>query len=96
MLCALTVSPQTLENRLFSEGLHVLGSPPSPHHMASYLLAYFDGALPTEVVEAVAAAPAGQVSASAGCAAQDVLRVPAWTSAVQQRAHGCRFAARMC
>ena len=44
---------QTVENRLFSEGLHVLGEPPSPQRMQQYLEAYFDGALPEEALTAV-------------------------------------------
>lgn len=32
---------RTLEARLFSEGLHVLGAPPSPKEMGSYLEAYY-------------------------------------------------------
>lgn len=32
---------QQLENRLFSEGLHVLGQPPPPPQMSQYLSAYF-------------------------------------------------------
>ena len=32
-----------LENRLFSEGLHALGKPPTERSMAQYLNAYFDG-----------------------------------------------------
>lgn len=34
-----------LENRLYSEGLHVLGTAPNPEQMQKYLSAYFDGAL---------------------------------------------------
>ena len=44
---------QTVENRLFSEGLHVLGEPPSQRRMQQYLEAYFDGALPEEALTAV-------------------------------------------
>lgn len=43
-----------VENRLFSEGLHVLGMPPSRAHMGQYLGAYFGDDMPTEAVEAVA------------------------------------------
>lgn len=46
---------QTLENRLFSEGLHVLGAAPSDSQMAQYLGAYYGDALPTEAVEVLAA-----------------------------------------
>lgn len=45
---------QTLENRLFSEGLHVLGAPPSNSQMAQYLGAYYGDALPVEAVDALA------------------------------------------
>ena len=44
-----------LEARLFSEGLHVLGQPPAAPAVLQYLDAYFDGQLPTPVLEAVAA-----------------------------------------
>ena len=43
-----------VEGRLFSEGLHVLGQPPSEDHMRQYLAAYFDGDLPEEAVDALA------------------------------------------
>eukprot|EP00873_Tetraselmis_striata_P036146 jgi/Tetstr1/456410/TSEL_043144.t1 len=43
-----------VESRLFSEGLHVLGQPPSEPQMGQYLSAYFDGALPEAAVDAVA------------------------------------------
>lgn len=45
----------TLENRLFSEGLHVLGAPPTPSQLAAYLDAYYGEALPPAVLEAVEA-----------------------------------------
>ena len=44
---------QVVENRLFSEGLHVLGQPPSQQHMAQYLQAYFDKGLSHDAVSAV-------------------------------------------
>lgn len=44
-----------LEARLFSEGLHVLGEPPTQPTLLQYLDAYFDGQLPRPVLEAVAA-----------------------------------------
>ena len=44
---------QDLESRLFSEGLHVLGEAPSSGRMHQFLEAYFDGAMPSEAVEAV-------------------------------------------
>jgi len=45
---------QVLENRLFSSGLHVLGQPPNPEQLASYLHAYFDGQLPEDVLDEIA------------------------------------------
>ncbi len=45
---------QVLENRLFSSGLHTLGSPPSPEELERYLQAYFGEDLPQEVVAAIA------------------------------------------
>ncbi|KAG1670953.1 hypothetical protein FOA52_011388 [Chlamydomonas sp. UWO 241] len=45
---------QVVENRLFSEGLHTLGSPPSRDYMVQYLSAFFGDGLPVEAVEAVA------------------------------------------
>jgi magnesium chelatase subunit H len=44
-----------LESRLFSEGLHVLGQVPDERALASYLNAYFDGALSEDAIEAIAA-----------------------------------------
>ncbi|KAF5843565.1 CobN/magnesium chelatase [Dunaliella salina] len=45
---------QVLENRLFSEGLHVLGTPPTRSQLSAYLNAYFDGSLPQDALDAVA------------------------------------------
>ncbi|GIL67983.1 hypothetical protein Vafri_21239 [Volvox africanus] len=45
---------QLLEGRLFSEGLHVLGSPPGAPQLAQYLEAYFGAGLPKAAVQAVA------------------------------------------
>jgi magnesium chelatase subunit H len=45
---------QTLENRLFSEGLHILGAPPSNSQMAQYLGAYYGDSLPQEAVDVLA------------------------------------------
>ena len=44
---------QGLENRLFSEGLHVFGQPPTPESMNQYLDAYFDNAVPAEALKTV-------------------------------------------
>ena len=44
-------------NRLFSEGLHHLGAPPTPAALRKYLSAYLDGRLPDDAVERIAAAP---------------------------------------
>lgn len=51
---------QVVENRLFSEGLHILGQPPPPDQAAQYLSAYFGDDLPPEAAEVVAAVPAGE------------------------------------
>ena len=47
------VQYQVVEGRLFSEGLHVLGQPPSPNQMRQYLSAYFGEGLPEAAVDAV-------------------------------------------
>ena len=47
---------QVLENRLFSEGLHVLGRAPPPEQLAQYLSAYFGEDRPEAAVRAVAEA----------------------------------------
>lgn len=39
-----------LENRLYSEGLHILGTPPNNEQMQKYLSAYFDGALDEKTI----------------------------------------------
>ncbi len=52
-----------VENRLFSEGLHVLGRPPSEAQLSQYLSAFFDGGLPPEAVEAVVQARGGGLDA---------------------------------
>lgn len=43
-----------VENRLFSEGLHTLGEPPSPDQTAQYLSAYFGEDLSPAAVETIA------------------------------------------
>jgi magnesium chelatase subunit H len=48
---------QEVENRVFSEGLHVLGQPPSTDQTFKYLSAYFGDDLSPEAVQAVAEAP---------------------------------------
>ena len=56
---------QVVEGRLYSEGLHVLGQPPSPQQTAQYLSAYFgEAALPQDVAE-VRASLAGDGGGSA-------------------------------
>ncbi|GAB4283095.1 MAG: magnesium chelatase subunit H [Oscillatoriaceae cyanobacterium] len=45
---------QVVEQRLFSSGLHVLGSSPTAAVLKSYLDAYFDREFPLEVVESIA------------------------------------------
>eukprot|EP00899_Mesostigma_viride_P018142 jgi/Mesvir1/26329/Mv22508-RA.1 len=51
-----------LENRLFSEGLHVLGSPPTPTQMAQYLSAYFGDDLSPAAIEAICATPSADLA----------------------------------
>ncbi len=58
-----------VENRLYSEGLHVLGAPPNPEQMTKYLSAYFDDKLDADVIEEVvrgAAQANGSMGASSG------------------------------
>jgi magnesium chelatase subunit H len=45
---------QIVEQRLFSSGLHTLGSEPTPEQLASYLEAYFDDRLTSEAIAAIA------------------------------------------
>ena len=65
-----------VENRLFSEGLHCLGAPPSEQQMAQYLEAYFGEELPAPAVEAVAATRGdlAQVKDVEGCTDLDKFR----------------------
>ena len=42
-----------LEQRLFSEGLHVLGKKPSAQDLVQYLDAYFSSSVPVQVIEAI-------------------------------------------
>ncbi|WPT13938.1 Magnesium-chelatase subunit H [Picochlorum sp. SENEW3] len=42
-----------LENRLYSEGLHILGSPPNDEQMHKYLSAYFDGKLDDTILQSI-------------------------------------------
>jgi magnesium chelatase subunit H len=44
---------QVLESRLFSSGLHVLGDPPNPDQLESYLTAYFGEELPHSAIAAI-------------------------------------------
>lgn len=46
---------KALENRLFSEGLHVLGAPLSEPQLSKYLQAYFGEEVPESIVAAVSA-----------------------------------------
>ncbi|NCJ07609.1 magnesium chelatase subunit H [Synechococcales cyanobacterium C] len=50
---------QVLENRLFSAGLHVLGTPPDQEALASYLRAYFEERLPEGAIAAIATGQEG-------------------------------------
>jgi magnesium chelatase subunit H len=52
-LVELTSYLGTLENRLFSEGLHVLGEPPKAQQVGQYLDAYFDKSVPAAAIEAI-------------------------------------------
>ncbi|CAM9309741.1 unnamed protein product [Ectocarpus sp. 4 AP-2014] len=56
---------QTLEQRLFSEGLHTLGHAPTAAETEQYLAAYFGDDLPPDVVHAVSHLPAGASAQSA-------------------------------
>lgn len=42
-----------VENRLYSEGLHILGSPPNSEQMLKYLSAYFNGKLDDTVLQRI-------------------------------------------
>ena len=64
---------QEVENRLFSEGLHVLGQAPTPDQTAQYLSAYFGEQLPVEAVEAVAGLSMGGGHGSSGGQSGDEL-----------------------
>ncbi len=44
---------QILESRLFSSGLHVLGQPPTPEELQSYLNAYFQDELPDWAIASI-------------------------------------------
>ena len=44
---------QVLDTRLFSEGLHVLGGPPSPSKTEQYLEAYYSEDISPEVITAI-------------------------------------------
>lgn len=57
---------QEVESRLFSEGLHILGQPPSESQMIQYLEAYFGEALPHAAAEAVARVAAKALLPSSG------------------------------
>lgn len=52
-----------VENRLFSEGLHIFGAAPSANQLEQYLEAYFGSDLPPEAVQAVAETPAESLDA---------------------------------
>eukprot|EP00903_Cladosiphon_okamuranus_P008053 g7767.t1 len=59
---------QTLEQRLFSEGLHTIGHAPTAPETEQYLAAYFGDDLPHEVVHAISHLPAGSSAQSAAAA----------------------------
>lgn len=46
-----------MENRLFSEGLHTLGSPPDDSQLSKYLKAYFGDDVPDRVIEKLSSLP---------------------------------------
>lgn len=52
-MTACSACKQVVENRLFSEGLHVLGRAPSREQLGQYLSAFFDEGLSPQAVEAV-------------------------------------------
>ena len=55
----LTAYLGVLENRLFSEGLHVLGEAPSASATAKYLAAYFGETLPPDAINLIASSAPG-------------------------------------
>ena len=55
----LTAYLGVLENRLFSEGLHVLGEAPSASATAKYLEAYFGETLPPDAINLIASSAPG-------------------------------------
>ncbi|CAB1111031.1 unnamed protein product [Ectocarpus sp. CCAP 1310/34] len=59
---------QTLEQRLFSEGLHTLGHAPTAAETEQYLAAYFGDDLPPDVIHAVSHLPPGASAQSAAAA----------------------------
>jgi hypothetical protein len=89
---------QVVEGRLFSEGLHVLGAPPGPAAMRAYLEAYFDGALPDEALDAVAADIGGGGGGGGGAHARDggLAAVRARLERVFQQARRGGLARRAC
>ncbi len=48
---------QVLENRLFSSGLHILGQPPDPDQLKTYLTAYFAEDLPEDLIQTIVEQP---------------------------------------
>ncbi len=48
---------QVIENRLFSSGLHTLGTAPDAEQLESYLKAYFGEELPADLIRAIATNP---------------------------------------
>jgi cobalamin biosynthesis Mg chelatase CobN len=54
---------QEVSNRLFSEGLHQFGAPPSPENLSSYLSAYLGDRLPDDEIEQIASTPRGDLAA---------------------------------
>ena len=65
-----------LENRLFSEGLHVLGAAPTRETSAAYLEAYFGERLSAEAVDAVAGMGEGDGVDDVRAALERALKLP--------------------
>jgi magnesium chelatase subunit H len=55
---------QVLENRLFSSGLHVLGTAPNAEQLQSYLSAYFGDELKPELIEEISVSKGAILEAS--------------------------------
>jgi magnesium chelatase subunit H len=74
---------QEVETRLYSEGLHVLGQPPTSDEAARYLSAYFGDDLPEDAVKVVADAPPGTAEHPATLAAARAVLERAYASSTR-------------